>query len=396
MKRKIICVLFPIIIGIITVISLNSFLDKNIQAMLEKKDLEEINIAYGSMYKDRGVIYNEYLMKNDYLSLQGSSEFVVPVSQLPTKIFPAKGMDKVVTNGRAYFQTINHTELLGSENINNKDAKIALFLSIQWFCDEGGIEPKNFQANFAPVQFYKYLANPKISDKNKKNYATRVNTLLDGNTQFAAEKIYSKLYINDGFGYKILKVLLMPYFECREKMVELKDKGLLYRRLELLNDKKPETELKEINWPEEEKKAEEEAKTKVTNNDFFVDDNYYNKYLKDNLKAHKDSKKNINLMKSKEFEDYELYLDTCIDLGVKPYIILLPTNGRWYDHTGMTKETRDDFFDTAQQIAEEKGFEVLNLKDQEYTNYFMYDIMHLGWKGWIKVEEELYKHYNGK
>jgi D-alanyl-lipoteichoic acid biosynthesis protein DltD len=396
MKRKIICILFPIVIGIITVIYLNSFLDKNTQAMLEKKDLQEINIAYGSMYKDRGVIYNEYLMKNDYLSLQGSSEFVVPVSQLPTKMFPAKGMEKVVTNGRAYFQTINHTELLGSENNENKDAKIALFLSIQWFCDEGGIEPKNFQANFAPVQFYKYLANPEISDKNKKTYATRVNDLLEGNTQFAAEKIYSKLYISDGLGSKIVKGLLAPYFICREKMVELKDKGLLYRRLELLNDKKPATELKEINWEEEEKKAEEEAKTKETNNDFFVDDNYYNKYLRDNLKAHKDSKKNINLMKSKEFEDYELYLDTCIDLGVKPYIILIPTNGRWYDHTGMTKETRDNFYDTAQKIAEEKGFEVLNLKDEEYTPYFMYDIMHLGWKGWIKVEEGLYKHYNGK
>lgn len=396
MKRKIICILFPIIIGIITVAFLNSFLDKNIQAMLEKKDLQEINIAYGSMYKDRGVIYNEYLMENNYLSLQGSSEFVVPVSQLPTKIFPAKGMEKVVTNGRAYFQTINHTELLGSENNENKDAKIALFLSLQWFCDEGGIEPKNFQANFAPVQFYKYLANPEISDKNKKTYATRVNDLLEGNTQFAAEKIYSKLYISDELEYKIVKGLLTPYFLCREKMVELKDKGLLYRRLELLNDKKPGEELKEINWKEEEKKAEEEAKTKETNNDFFVDDNYYNKYLKDNLKAHKDSKKNINLMKSKEFDDYELYLDTCIDLGVKPYIILIPTNGRWYDHTGMTKETRDNFYDTAQKIAEEKGFEVLNLKDEEYTPYFMYDIMHLGWKGWIKVEEELYKHYNGK
>jgi D-alanine transfer protein len=348
------------------------------------------------MYKDRGVIYNEYLMQNDYLSLQGSSEFVVPVSQLPTKIFPAKGMERVVTNGRAYFQTINHTELLGSENNGDKDAKVTLFLSLQWFCDEGGIEPKNFQANFAPIQFYKYLGNPKISDKNKKAYATRVNALLEGNTQFAAEEIYSKLYINDGFGYKIIKALFTPYFICREKMVDLKDKGLLYRRLELLNDKKPEAELKEINWEEEEKKAEEEAKTKETNNDFFVDDNFYNKYLRDNLKAHKDSKKNIDLMKSKEFEDYELYLDTCTDLGVKPYIVLIPTNGRWYDHTGMTKETRDNFYDIAQKIAEEKGFEVLNLKDEEYTPYFMYDIMHLGWKGWIKVEEELYKHYNTK
>lgn len=138
MKRRIICVLFPIIICIITVISLNNFLDKNIEVMLDAKDLQDINIAYGSMYKDRGVIYNDYLMKNNYLALQGSSEFVVPVSQLPTKIFPAKGMENVVTYGRAYFQTINHTGLLGSESNENKDKKVALFLSLQWFSDEGG------------------------------------------------------------------------------------------------------------------------------------------------------------------------------------------------------------------------------------------------------------------
>ena len=116
------------------------------------------------------------------------------------------------------------------------------------------------------------------------------------------------------------------------------------------------------------------------------------KYIK-NVKAFKGSKKNIDLMKSKEFDDYELYLDTCVDLGIKPYIILIPTNGKWYDYTGMTKESRDDFYDTVEKMAKEKGFEVLNLKDEEYTPYFMYDVMHLGWKGWIKVEEELYKHF---
>ncbi len=96
-------------------------------------------------------------------------------------------------------------------------------------------------------------------------------------------------------------------------------------------------------------------------------------------------------MNSKEFDDYELYLDTCVDLGIKPYIILAPTNGRWYDYTGMTKQSRDEFFDKVEEMAKERGFEVLNLKDQEYTPYFMCDVMHLGWKGWLEIDEQLYK-----
>jgi len=394
MKRKIICVLFPIIICILTIIFLNNFLDRKIEVMLENKDLSEINVAYGSMYKDRGTVYNDFLMKNNYLALQGSSEFVAPVSQLPTKIFPVKGMEKVVTNGRAYFQTLNHAEILGSEDSDNKERKVALFLSLQWFGDEGGTEPKNFQANFAPVQFYKFLSNPKITEKNKKIYASRVDNLLSGNSQFASEKIYAHMYINDGFINKLAQILFNPYYIFRENMVELKDKGLLYRRLTLLSEKK-DMQVREVNWNEEYQKAEEEGKSKVTNNDFMVDDNYFTKYIKD-ANAFKGSKKNIDLTNSKEFEDYELYLDTCVDLGIKPYIILIPTNGKWYDYTGMTKASRDDFYDKVEKMAKEKGFEVLNLKDEEYTPYFMYDVMHLGWKGWITVEEELYKHYNEK
>ena len=394
MKRRVICVLFPIIICIITVIFLNNFLDRKLVVMLENKDLGEINVAYGSMYKDKGVVYDDYLMKNNYLELQGSSEFVVPVSQLPTKIFPVKGMENVVTNGRAYFQTLNHTGIVGSENTDNKEKKITLLLSIQWFFDENGADSKNFQANFSPVQFYKYLSNAKITEKNKKIYASRVANLLSGNSQFLSEKIYAQMYDKDQFINKIGQVLFSPYFIFRESMVELKDKGLLYRRLELLHEKKDE-QVREVNWDEEYKKAEEEGKSKVTNNDFMVEDNYFTKYIKD-PKAYIGSKKNIDLMKSKEFDDYELYLDTCSDLGIKPYIILLPTNGKWYDYTGLTKESRDNFYDEVEKMAKEKGFEVLNLKDEEYTPYFMYDVMHIGWKGWIKVEEEIYKHYNEK
>lgn len=395
MKRKIICVLLPIIVGIIAVVFLNNFLDKKLQVLLENKDLNEINVAYGSMYKDRGVAYNDYLMKNNYIALQGSSEFVIPISQSPTKIFPAKGMEKVVTNGRAYFQTLNHAAILGSENTENKDRKITLLLSLQWFSDKNGVDAKNFQANFAPVEFYKFLSNSQITVENKKTYASRVDNLLSGNSQFAAEKIYAKIYTHDELQYKILNILFKPYFICREYMINLKDKGLLYRRLKLLPQKK-EVPLKEINWQEEYKKAEEDAKNSVTNTDFMVADTYYNQYLKDKVNSYKNSKKDIDLMNSEEFADYELYLNTCVDLGIKPYIILIPTNGRWYDYTGMDKEKRDAFFDKAEQMAKEKGFEVLNLKDEEYTDYFMYDVMHLGWKGWLKVEEDIYKHYADK
>lgn len=397
MKKFCIYVLFPIFICVITVIFLNYYLDKKIEVLLENKNLHEVNVEFGSVCKDRGVIYNEFVTKNNYTVIQGSSELspqISDVPQLPSRFFPIKGMQTIVTNGRGYFQNLSQISVIGSENSNNQ-RKIALVISLQWFANENGIDNKSFQSDFSPTQFYRFLSNENITEEHKKKYASRVDSLLTGESQFASEKLYAKIYTNDSLIYKISNLLFKPYFIARQKMVELKDKGLLYRKLSKLPEKE-DVQAKEINWDEEYKKAEEEGKSEVTNNEFMVRDAHYNKYIKDVVKSKKDSDKGIKLMNSKEFVDYELYLDTCVDLGIKPYIILAPTNGRWYDYTGMPKQRRDDFYDKVEQMAESRGFEVLNLKDEEYTPYFMCDTMHLGWKGWLKVDEEIYKHFKEK
>ena len=392
MKKKIICIVIPIFTTIFTCLCLESFLDKKIESMLKIKDISSINNEYGSIYKDRGLAYNKYLTDNDYVILQGSSELGSPVSQLATNLFPIKGMENFATNGRSYTQTLQHASIIGSQE-GNKERNITIIISIQWFMEKNGIDATSFQANFAPVQFYNYLENEKISEENKRKYTSRINELLDGSSQVAPEKLYSELYSNDGIMYKALKVLFTPYFKARKYVVELKDKGLLYKSLKNAPGKSGNIQLKEIDWAEGYEKAENEAKSKVTNNEYYVYDDYYNLHLKDNEESQKDVNKNKDLMNSEEFSDYELYLDTCVDLGIKPYIILMPTNGRWYDHTGLSKEKRDEFYDKAEELGKKRGFEVLNLKEDEYTPYFMCDVMHFGWEGWFKVDEEIYKHF---
>ncbi len=392
MKKKILWIMMPIFVAIVTVIYLDDFLDKEIATLLNTKDLSEINIEYGSTYKDRGVVYNEYLTENDYFLLEGSSELAASVSQLPVYTFPVKGLEKFATTGRAYSQDLKQITVLGGQNTYKEGRKVAMILSLQWFMNKDGIEDTSFQANFSPAQFYTLLSNPNIREENKKKYAARIDSVLSKTSQFAPEKVYAKIYANDGLQYKLLKLLFEPYFFPRQNIVKLKDKGLLYRKLITLSDKK-DTQVKEIDWDQEYKTAEEQGKSQVSNNQFMVYDSYYDTYLKNDLKTQKDSNKNIDLMKSKEFEDYELYLDICVDLNIKPYIILAPTNGRWYDYTGMTKESRDEFFDTIEEMAKKRGFDVLNLKNEEYEPYFMCDVMHLGWKGWTRVNEELYNHF---
>ncbi len=102
---------------------------------------------------------------------------------------------------------------------------------------------------------------------------------------------------------------------------------------------------------------------------------------------------NDNILNSREFEDFEFLLSVCKDLNIKPYIILMNVNGWYYDYTGIGVEERREFYSKLEKIAKDNGFDVLNLNNKEYEKYYLSDVMHLGWKGWLNVTEEMYKYF---
>lgn len=392
--KKVICIILPIFVGVVTYFAVNVFLDNKIEYLVNSKNLKSLEVAYGQALKDKGVVINEYFNNDNSLIIQGSSELSSHVDQVPTKFFPLRDFDyDIVTNGRAYVQNLQQASILGSQHKEFKDTKIALVVSLQWFENANGISETSFESTFSPVQFYNFLSNSKLSNDLKVRYATRISELLKNTSQFVPEKIYADLFISDKTIDNMLKVLFKPYYFLREKLVTSKDKGLLYRYLINLPDKEEGVTEKSVDWNEEVIKAENQGDEAVNNNNFMVNDEYYDKYLRGNVEKNKDINKDMNLMISKEFDDYKIYLDTCEELGISPYIIIMPTNGLWYDHKGMTKDKRDAFYDEVERLAKEKSFDVLNLKDEEYTPYFMTDVMHLGWKGWLMIDEELYNKY---
>ena len=395
MIRKVICLIIPFIVTVITVVIINNFLDNNINEMLEKYELSWASKEYNSVYKDKGGRVFNYFADNDYILLQATSELNVKIPHAPMKFFPIEGMNDVETVGIQGGQSIVHLSVIGSESRKNKNRKVALIVSLQWFYNKDGMTADDFQSTFSPVQFYSFMDNEKISDKNKYRYAVRINDLLKGTSQYSPEKLYAKLYINKSVLSRMVKYIFEPYFLMRKQSVTLKDKGLLYKKLKTLNDKEVTTEFRKIDWDEEYEKSYEEGKESITNNDYMVYDDYYNKYKPD-LELHKNYLKDRDILNSKEYDDFQLYLDVCSDMGIKPYIILMPTNGKWYDELGIKKENRDEFYAKLEKISEDNGCEVLNFSDREYEPYFMYDGTHFGWKGWLEVDEQLYKHFQNR
>lgn len=393
--KKLIYFIIPLVVGGIFLFGLNKFLDSKIDYMLEEKDLKPIMNNSLSNIKDKGVIANNHFLQKKDIMMLGSSELGHSTKQHPTYYFNTnRSKNGVITIGRAYTQNLQDTTILGSFDPSIKDKKVVLLVSMQWFMDKEGVTSHHYQTRFSPTQFYAFLNNPDISKENKIKFANRASKLLIGSEEYKSEAVYAKLYSSDTFVSKVEKVLLAPYFEFREDTVKLKEKGMLYERLVNLPDKKALAPGKSINWDKEMDQAILDAKKRVGRNNLCIDKIYYKKNFGKNLDKVRGKYKDVNLVDSKEFDDYQLTLDVCNDLGIKPVIVLIPGMDKFYNVTGISKDERYEFYNKAGNLAKQHGFDVIDLRSKENEKYYLRDVMHLGTKGWVDVCEKLFKEFN--
>lgn len=355
---------------------------------LELLKAENAKRQYNLVVRDKGHSILKKLSTEDNILILGSSELGVDVPQNPKYLFPNKQVKAgVAIVGRAHTQSLlDAIKLVSLEN-----DKIVVIVSAQWF--EGkDIDEKGTQANFSELQFYKYMYDDRVPKEDKLYVAQRLRKQLAGSEVVSRAYLFSLLYSSDNMFAKGLLKLLEPYYLMRNEFLILKDKHDSYKFLQTKQNNRKEP-VKNIDWQSEQAIATKMGMQFVGNNDFYVDDDYYNQYLAKNIKNLKNSRNNMSLLESAEFEDYKLLLATFKQLGVKPYIVFMSTNGWYYDYIGTSREHRLEFYDKLQQITEEYDMPYLDLRDKEYEPYFYKDVMHLGWKGWLYVSEKITEHY---
>lgn len=376
----------------------NSYINKKYDSLIKTKDISSIKHTYNQIVRDRGGVLKDKMREDGDLMLFGSSELSSSVNQNPINMFPNNYANyDVSVYGRAHTQSLQHSAIISStENLESRD-KIAIIISAQWF-DFDTIKGNGteFSVNFSELQFYDFLNNEELSDESKLYFAERVGYQLEQSGQFLEEELYAKLYIKEDKISKIIFNVLKPYYKFKENMLRVKDKVQTIKSIKDLEDKTSNVNIKNINWEEEYYKAEQEGKSKVSNNELYIDDDYYNEYIKDIYDQVKDKWKDKDLLAAPELGDYKLLLQVCNELEVKPLIVLMPVNGIYYDHMGWTEDKRTEFYSEIEKLAKEHGFDVLNLQDKEYEKYYLSDVMHLGWKGWLNIDEEMSKYFKGK
>ena len=380
--------LLAIVLVIVTLFLLNETYVNKVDDYYKVKDNSIRYSTSYEKYKSRDILTSN--ITPNTLVLLGSSELVATINEdyHPNKIFNYNDFN-IMQIGTSYSQNIVQASTLGSIEGAMTKRKVAIVESVQWF-EKDGTHQDAFLNKASQEHIFQTLSNEKISKETKEKLIDRIIEITKGNKlQNDLYKKY-KSYFIEGKGTFIDKKLL----ELDNTIYSFKLKQTFYQKhaksdYPSLGDKTPD-----YDWEEMTNQFVEEVKKKTDNNDYAVDNNYYNTYLKDRYVSLKDSNKDLSYLESPEYSDMELFLTVAKELGIEVEVIIFPVNGKWNDYTGVSREMREKTYKKIEDIAKSHGATVLNYGNREYDDYFLFDVMHVGVKGWMEVEKELYKFAN--
>lgn len=357
-------------------------------------------------------IYNNVDERNScgYMMKQILAENAIPVfgsSELsaadevayPPVLFQNGNSDfNMVLIGRGNMQSLHHAINVGALSDSISEKRAVLILSPQWFT-EAHLSSEAYSSRFSERMYAGLLKNRKISKTLKTDITNRVKSLLVEDAQ-QLERIgkYEEVYLN--YSLNPLSYIEMNVYDV---FMDYKQRFLYCKNLTEIAANNTENQsnsskciAENIDFDELLYKAEQAGRNACTNNELYIYDEYFDTYIKDGLETYKDSSVGGNYSFSPEYDDLRIFLDVCKETGIEPLVVSIPVNGRWYDWTGFSREDRETYYENVRSICSEYQVEMADFSDKEYEEYFLKDIMHLGWKGWTYLDEKVYQFYKNE
>lgn len=377
--KKLYAMIAGFLLFVIVVFGFDQHLDKQI---MNNKEAVRNHRTYERFWSSET---QKLVMDENTLPIFGSSELVSleDYEENISSFLNSPDMN-IVTIGGGYFQSLSHTMELGAIAENVESKKVALFLSPQWF-EEMGVSKEAFPGRFGEENLLEFLANDRISDTNKTYVLDRVLTLLeDSSIQRRRVERYKKAYENKISVDRI-------YMEIMHNYWKLRGKYSVCRQIDEMSQNVPEVDLKHMDFKEMLLVAEKQGKNNCTNNDFGIYDEYWDTYVEERYKAGEVKEKAEFYTDSIEYEDLRCFLQVAKELGIDVILVSIPVNEAWYIFQGMLC---DKYYENIKMISKEYDNVVLvDMTKYADEKYFHKDVMHLGWKGWVRVNEALYKEF---
>ncbi len=383
--KKVLSFLMAFVLFSATVLGIHGFIDKN--ARFDPHSFGSWISPYKFFAADN---VKANMDENTILTL-GSSEFRhgTKMSTHPANMFRDSSLNMMMV-GAGYYQSLFHAVELSALADGVKNRKVVLILSPQWFTKEGVLPPA-YASRFSDETFVAMLQNKKISRGTKDYIIKRTKKLLSGDPQ-TKERVqrYERVFLNKDPSFYDRQYVRFYRGFLEEKSEVGITAAAIAEGVEPYDPKKKDT-TGEPDWEAYNRMAQKEGRKGSKDNPFYVANRVYQKQILPKLEKTKDSSKGASYAESPEYEDLRCFLEVCRETGIQPMLVLMPVNGYWYDHIGFAKEERKAYYENVRALAKEYGAALADFAKDEYTRYFFLDKVHLGWKGWLDINESIYR-----
>lgn len=346
-------------------------------------------------------ITGEYMMKaaaekDDTLIIFGSSELkTTEICTHPANFFAGKRCGfQVDLIGRGSCQSLVHAMAIASSGESLSGKQVVLITAPQSYVEDG-IAPDLFMANFSEQQMLSLLADDTLPQESKRYLAARVAELIaEYNEQYDAELqthtaagLMSRAAADEN---ALAQALLAPYAAASEWLLDTRDMVTARKAIAAAPQMQTANTSAQIDWDAEEAAALAQAAEMVTGNEYYMEDGYYETYIGRRLAQQEGKDAALSYAESPEYDDLRCLFDVCRAKQLDVLFVHVPMNGKWSDYTGFDAEKRGEYYENVREIAAEyDNVTLLDLTDREYEPYFLCDTMHLGWKGWLAVDQAI-------
>lgn len=332
-------------------------------------------------------VYRAAMADKQVIPFVGSSEL-----QRYDAFHPAALADKYQRNyqpfliGQAGTQSLSHylTFQAMGETLNHK--KMVFFVSPQWFVKKGVLK-EAFNQHFSTVQAIDFIMNDQIDAAEKSYVADRL--LQFGSLQ--TDKIITNV-LTDISNQKQLSAFQKKYLGLKATIIT-HNKAVFGGRIPTDSWDRLHQFEKVLPADYDVKVLKEKAATiatlKSANNEFGIKNSFYKQKIAGKLKVLAGSQAKFDYLESPEYADFQLVLQELARRNVDVRFVVTPVNARWAEYTGLSLAMLDDFSTKINYQLASQGFDVIDLTKKRDTDCYLQDTIHLGWLGWVDLDEKL-------
>lgn len=387
MKNK---VFISFLIAMLTGLAIIFFPVKWLEPLVKEKVMEQSAFSQNADTFQGRYLQSKMMKNSQYIPIYGSSELSGLNEFHPSNFFYVnhKGFTPYIV-GRGGTQTLIHLLSLSQFDTELKGKKMIIILSPQWFAPDG-LSQDYAKSNFSVLQAYNLVFNDNLSPEYKRKV---INRLLEFNVvqENTIVKLVFKAEASDSIIDRVIGAIVKPAAYMHQKILEKRDLLLAINQKDQPFTAIHPEQIQQKSAAELLQYANDLGKQSITNNEFNIRDDYYDYYIKNKLPELKGSYQNSSYSESKEYDDLKLLLQFLKEKQADPLFISVPVNGYWYDYGGFPKDRRIEYYKKVNKLIASEDFKEADFSKYEYEKYFLKDTMHLGWKGWYYINQEIEK-----